>query len=63
MICPSCGGVVGLDCFNVAECAAISHDMAMRESQKLDRNTQTIQQLMQRLDEMEARVDRLESGE
>ncbi len=29
-ICPSCGGVIGRDCFNVQECAWITQDMAMR---------------------------------
>lgn len=30
MICKSCGGVIGRDCFNQEECAAITRDMAMR---------------------------------
>ena len=25
--CPSCGGVLGIDCFNPIECAAITHMM------------------------------------
>ena len=30
MICNSCGGVVGRDCFNQQECAWITRDMAAR---------------------------------
>lgn len=30
MICQSCGGVVGRDCFNPEECMAITRDMADR---------------------------------
>jgi len=28
VICPSCGGIVGRDCFDVEECAAITQQMA-----------------------------------
>lgn len=31
MNCPSCGGVIGRDCFNPQECAEITADMANRQ--------------------------------
>lgn len=31
--CPSCGGVLGVDCFNPGECAAITQDMVARAQQ------------------------------
>ena len=41
MICPSCGGIVGRDCFNVAECMAIS------EAQERDRQRDATARLEQ----------------
>lgn len=29
-ICQSCGGTIGVDCFNPQECMGITRDMAMR---------------------------------
>lgn len=35
--CNSCGGIIGVDCFNQAECAAITRDMAeMREQEAME---------------------------
>ena len=28
--CPSCGGIIGVDCYNPFECAAITQDMERR---------------------------------
>lgn len=37
--CPSCGGIIGRDCFNPSECAAITQDMAARASVRENDNS------------------------
>ncbi len=34
--CPSCGGIIGRDCFNPVECANISNNMNGYEIQELE---------------------------
>jgi len=36
MRCPSCGGVLGLDCFNPVECAQIGNNNSGQEIQMLE---------------------------
>jgi len=43
--CPSCGGIVGRDCFNPMECAIITHREEARFRQTVEINGMTLSML------------------
>lgn len=56
--CPSCGGIIGIDCFNPQECAEISY----QQQQFAQRDTDnTIQSICERLDKLEIQVAELKA--
>jgi len=57
MTCNSCGGVIGRDCFNPQECAAIAHDQQMQAQYASQTNDQI---LFEKIDDLERRVKNLE---
>jgi hypothetical protein len=44
--CPSCGGVIGRDCFNPIECADISNSMNSYDIQALEYQIQILKQTL-----------------
>ena len=44
--CPSCGGVIGRDCFNPVECADISNRMNSYDIQELEYQIQILKQTL-----------------
>lgn len=57
MTCPSCGGVVGRDCFNPQECAEIEYQQQM---QRQHHNEQMGASILDRMAALEERVSALE---
>lgn len=55
--CPSCGGIIGRDCFNPRECAEIGEQQEQQAA--YDQQQQTLS-LEQRFEALEERVRELE---
>ena len=60
MICPSCGGIVGRDCFNPEECAAIGHAQEQQHRRATDVHGDALTLLLSQVANLEARVQHLE---
>ena len=48
--CPSCGGLIGRDCFNPVECARITENLRQQDYQSAD--SQIIQQLQNEINHL-----------
>lgn len=44
--CPSCGGILGRDCFNPIECAQISHSMQGYDTHELERQIEVLKKAL-----------------
>ncbi|HEY3526166.1 MAG TPA: hypothetical protein VGK47_08215 [Nitrososphaeraceae archaeon] len=60
--CPSCGGVLGRDCFNPADCAQISASIAGNNSNDLQQLQHRFEKLLQILKRKGIDVSELETA-
>lgn len=60
--CPSCGGILGQDCFNPSECAAIGHMQQQQASSDVFSLTQRVNDLENRLAALEAKETAAKKG-
>ena len=57
MICNSCGGIIGRDCFNPEECAYISERI---EAKRVHEQERYINSQQQKIDDLTAKLLKLE---
>lgn len=62
MNCPSCGGVIGRDCFNPRECAMIEHQMESDQRQRQDQALEHIHHLERENQEMRQEINQLKAA-
>lgn len=49
-LCPFCGGVIGRDCFNTADCGAISYSNDQNSEQQLNEAQKQVGMLTRKVD-------------
>lgn len=61
MICKSCGGIIGRDCFNQEECAAIGQAQEQQQRQESSQQSNAIIYLLGKVADLEIRIAKLEN--